>query len=205
MGKVESLICGGAGARGLFATTAPCVPGSIRRCPISAWSLFATYRPVNERTPSERFQIRGSDIATASPSPSSHWRQGTPRRSDALGSTTGDNRGGASRAGHHGRSAAAATRLEPPPAATRVWCQALDSGIVRRAPTPSDDGPPSSSFMSDSRETSTGRFGTFGGVFTPCALTILGVIMFLRFGQVVGNSGVGWRARSCWRRRPSRP
>lgn len=34
------------------------------------------------------------------------------------------------------------------------------------------------------------RFGTFGGVFTPCTLTILGVIMFLRFGQVVGNAGV---------------
>ncbi len=33
-------------------------------------------------------------------------------------------------------------------------------------------------------------FGTFGGVFTPCVLTILGVIMFLRFGQVVGQSGV---------------
>ena len=26
------------------------------------------------------------------------------------------------------------------------------------------------------------KFGTFGGVFTPCTLTILGVIMFLRFG-----------------------
>ncbi|GAB4186874.1 MAG: Na-K-Cl cotransporter [Phycisphaeraceae bacterium] len=37
------------------------------------------------------------------------------------------------------------------------------------------------------------RFGTFGGVFTPCVLTILGVIMFLRFGQVVGQSGV-WHA-----------
>ena len=37
------------------------------------------------------------------------------------------------------------------------------------------------------------RFGTFGGVFTPCTLTILGVIMFLRFGQVVGNAGV-WTA-----------
>lgn len=35
-----------------------------------------------------------------------------------------------------------------------------------------------------------GKFGTFGGVFTPCTLTILGVIMFLRFGQVVGNAGV---------------
>ena len=37
------------------------------------------------------------------------------------------------------------------------------------------------------------KFGTFGGVFTPCTLTILGVIMFLRFGQVVGNAGV-WAA-----------
>ncbi len=34
------------------------------------------------------------------------------------------------------------------------------------------------------------RFGTFGGVFTPCVLTILGVIMFLRFGEVVGNAGL---------------
>ena len=34
------------------------------------------------------------------------------------------------------------------------------------------------------------RFGTFAGVFTPCVLTILGVIMFLRFDVVVGNAGV---------------
>ncbi len=34
------------------------------------------------------------------------------------------------------------------------------------------------------------KFGMFGGVFTPCTLTILGVIMFLRFGQVVGQSGI---------------
>lgn len=33
------------------------------------------------------------------------------------------------------------------------------------------------------------KFGAFGGVFTPCTLTILGVIMFLRFGQVVGQAG----------------
>ena len=34
------------------------------------------------------------------------------------------------------------------------------------------------------------KFGAFGGVFTPCTLTILGVIMFLRFGQVVGQAGL---------------
>lgn len=34
------------------------------------------------------------------------------------------------------------------------------------------------------------KFGTFGGVFTPCTLTILGVIMFLRLGQVVGTAGI---------------
>jgi len=33
------------------------------------------------------------------------------------------------------------------------------------------------------------RFGTFGGVFTPDVLTILGVIMYLRLGWVVGNAG----------------
>ncbi|MGD9300920.1 MAG: hypothetical protein PVI13_05055, partial [Desulfobacterales bacterium] len=35
------------------------------------------------------------------------------------------------------------------------------------------------------------RFGTFGGVFVPTLLTILGVIMFLRTGWVVGNAGLG--------------
>jgi amino acid transporter len=34
------------------------------------------------------------------------------------------------------------------------------------------------------------RFGTFGGVFTPSLLTILGVIMFLRFAPVVGYAGL---------------
>lgn len=33
-------------------------------------------------------------------------------------------------------------------------------------------------------------FGTFKGVFTPSILTILGVIMFLRFGWVLGNVGL---------------
>jgi len=36
----------------------------------------------------------------------------------------------------------------------------------------------------------TGRLGTFLGVFTPSILTILGVIMYLRFGWVVGNAGL---------------
>ena len=36
-------------------------------------------------------------------------------------------------------------------------------------------------------------FGTFGGVFTPSLLTIMGVIMFLRFATVVGYAGL-WNA-----------
>jgi len=35
------------------------------------------------------------------------------------------------------------------------------------------------------------KFGTFAGVYTPTILTILGVIMYLRHGQVVGNAGLG--------------
>ncbi|MEM9832606.1 MAG: Na-K-Cl cotransporter [Bacteroidota bacterium] len=38
--------------------------------------------------------------------------------------------------------------------------------------------------------TSPRKLGTFGGVFTPSLLTILGVIMYLRFGWVVGNVGL---------------
>ena len=37
------------------------------------------------------------------------------------------------------------------------------------------------------------QFGMFGGVFTPCVLTILGVIMFMRAGYVVGEAGI-WLA-----------
>lgn len=36
----------------------------------------------------------------------------------------------------------------------------------------------------------TAKFGTFLGVFTPSILTILGLIMYLRFGWVVGNVGL---------------
>jgi len=38
---------------------------------------------------------------------------------------------------------------------------------------------------------STKRFSTFEGVFTPCLLSILGVIMYLRLGFVVGSVGFG--------------
>jgi len=34
------------------------------------------------------------------------------------------------------------------------------------------------------------KFGTFGGVFTPSILTILGVIMYLRFPMIIGQSGL---------------
>lgn len=37
---------------------------------------------------------------------------------------------------------------------------------------------------------SNSKLTTFGGVFTPSLLTILGVIMYLRFGWVVGNVGL---------------
>ena len=33
-------------------------------------------------------------------------------------------------------------------------------------------------------------FGTFKGVFTPSILTIIGVVMYLRFGWVLGNAGL---------------
>jgi len=36
------------------------------------------------------------------------------------------------------------------------------------------------------------RFGTFLGVYTPSVLTILGVMMYLRFGWVVGNMGLAF-------------
>jgi amino acid transporter len=52
-------------------------------------------------------------------------------------------------------------------------------------------------FSSDPKSSSDDRsivqesgLGTFGGVYTPSILTILGVIMYLRFGWVVGNAGL---------------
>ena len=34
------------------------------------------------------------------------------------------------------------------------------------------------------------KLGTFGGVFTPSILTILGVIMYLRFPAIIGQAGL---------------
>ena len=36
------------------------------------------------------------------------------------------------------------------------------------------------------------KFGTFLGVYTPSILTILGLVMYLRFGWVLGNVGLGF-------------
>ncbi|MFB6374026.1 MAG: Na-K-Cl cotransporter, partial [Bradymonadaceae bacterium] len=55
------------------------------------------------------------------------------------------------------------------------------STATQTAPDPPDD--------SNATE-APARFGTFGGVFTPTVLTLLGVIMYLRLGWVVGNAGL---------------
>ena len=34
------------------------------------------------------------------------------------------------------------------------------------------------------------KFGTFGGVFTPSILTILGVIMYMRLPMIIGQAGL---------------
>ena len=46
--------------------------------------------------------------------------------------------------------------------------------------------------MKTENEIKSAKFNTFGGGFTPSVLTILGVIMFLRFSTVVGYSGFWW-------------
>lgn len=40
------------------------------------------------------------------------------------------------------------------------------------------------------KSVSPGKLGTFGGVFTPSILTILGIILFLRMGFMVGSGGL---------------
>ncbi|MCA9710229.1 MAG: hypothetical protein KDK70_30595, partial [Myxococcales bacterium] len=61
---------------------------------------------------------------------------------------------------------------------------ALPPGGSVPDPSVSDQGAPASP------PPQVGRFGTFGGVWTPVVLTILGVIMFMRTGYVVGYSGL---------------
>jgi amino acid transporter len=60
-----------------------------------------------------------------------------------------------------------------------------------------DSGAVLGATLDESKEKVSGKpgysFGTFGGVFTPSLLTILGVIMFLRFNTVVGYAGL-WNA-----------
>lgn len=45
--------------------------------------------------------------------------------------------------------------------------------------------------MENQQQVSARKFGTFLGVFLPSILTVLGLIMYLRFGWVVGNLGLG--------------
>lgn len=65
-----------------------------------------------------------------------------------------------------------------------------DAGELLPSGSPGSPGAPKAGRAT--RITHAAKFGTFGGVFTPCTLTILGVIMFLRFGYVVGNAGMIW-------------
>jgi amino acid transporter len=60
-------------------------------------------------------------------------------------------------------------------------------GNTRPMDTTAGGGPPATQEVIVSRGAG---LGTFGGVFTPSILTILGVIMYLRFGWVVGNVGL---------------
>ena len=59
------------------------------------------------------------------------------------------------------------------------------SSTPKASPTPPQKAQPAPDSAPKGAELS-----TFGGVFTPSILTILGVIMYLRFGWVVGNVGL---------------
>lgn len=47
--------------------------------------------------------------------------------------------------------------------------------------------------LSTEQKNSSNQFGTFGGVFTPSILTILGAVMFMRTGYITGQAGI-WTA-----------
>jgi amino acid transporter len=61
-------------------------------------------------------------------------------------------------------------------------------GAMANPPEPAPPTPTATA-GSEPRQSGAG-LGTFQGVFTPSILTILGVIMYLRFGWVVGNVGL---------------
>ncbi len=64
--------------------------------------------------------------------------------------------------------------------------------LAGRAPSDGQQDPVNGNLQDqvDKRAAAGKKFGTFGGVFTPTLLTILGVIMYLRLGWVVGNAGL---------------
>lgn len=62
-------------------------------------------------------------------------------------------------------------------------------------PAPSLDGRPRGlSFAQDAREAkrprSSAKMGTFSGVFVPVSLNIVGIILFLRFGFLIGQVSI---------------
>ncbi|MEM1169625.1 MAG: amino acid permease [Cyanobacteria bacterium P01_H01_bin.35] len=59
--------------------------------------------------------------------------------------------------------------------------------LFKRANLPEETQPTAKTSPDNTNDTG---LGTFGGVYTPSILTILGVIMYLRFGWVVGNVGL---------------
>ncbi|WP_233992744.1 amino acid permease [Salinibacter altiplanensis] len=58
------------------------------------------------------------------------------------------------------------------------------------APAPSDTAEVDESMQPGDTPISGKQFGTFGGVFTPTVITILGVIMYLREGWIIGSAGL---------------
>lgn len=64
-------------------------------------------------------------------------------------------------------------------------------GIFDIISLPSEDGGTGVSLKNNDTDRGGGYdFGTFQGVFTPSILTIIGVVMYLRFGWVLGNVGI---------------
>ncbi len=96
----------------------------------------------------------------------------------------------------HGDEAAGGATGESPSRPAPGPDVAADAAGADAAPTPAvspdevDLRRPEDLDTADESPPAHGRFGTFGGVFTPTLLTILGVIMYLRQGWVVGNAGL---------------